>query len=163
MFAYIISGALEGSLLARRKLRLLAASHVTNFVLAVAALRAIAGQPGFALVQVWQIYFAVNLAKVIQFGTALEVGGRQARREEARRDKAEKDNGSWDGARGTAGGGDAFVWDDRTRPELGLVGREAEPRQPRVLHVSEEALYELISEAMPDSGDAQPRRRRMQP
>jgi len=78
MTAYIISGALEGSLLARRKLRFLAASHVTNFCFAVGALRFLAGQPGFALTHVWKIYFGVNMAKCVQFAVALAFSSKSA-------------------------------------------------------------------------------------
>jgi Na+-driven multidrug efflux pump len=175
MVAYIISGALEGSMLARRKLRMLAASHVTNLVFALAALRAIAGQPGFGLVQVWQIYFGVNLAKVVQFGAALHVGGRQARRDEARRDEARRQaagwQGAWDGAPLGGGGGD-LSWQEASASELRLDGRKLclngvgeapEPRSPRLVHVSEQSLYDLINEAMPDMDDAPPHQRRMQP
>jgi len=72
LFGYAISGALEGALLARRQLRLLAASHVLNTaILAFALRRLAAGMAGMSssggLRQIWGLVACLNVARIVEF------------------------------------------------------------------------------------------------
>ena len=79
MAAYIVSGALEGSLIARRCLRPLAASHVGNTAFALGALVCAVRRPGFSLAAVWRIVTAVNVMRCVEFSALLVVATRRAR------------------------------------------------------------------------------------
>ncbi|EOD40348.1 hypothetical protein EMIHUDRAFT_222788 [Emiliania huxleyi CCMP1516] len=78
MAAYIVSGALEGSLIARRCLRPLAASHVGNTAFALGALVCAVRRPGFSLAAVWRIVTAVNVMRCVEFSALLVVATRRA-------------------------------------------------------------------------------------
>jgi len=77
LVGYVITGALEGALLARRQLRLLAASHVFNTaVLAFGVRRVLAG--GGGLRQLWSAMAMLNFARIAEFAWALRRAERQS-------------------------------------------------------------------------------------
>lgn len=68
---YMIAGALEGALTARKQLKALAASHVVNTGLVVFSLKAVLSSASSSLRTVWALMAAVNLARIVQFSLLL--------------------------------------------------------------------------------------------
>jgi Na+-driven multidrug efflux pump len=70
LVSYVVSSAAEGMLIARRKLRFLAATHVANAAALFAALRTLV-RGGGSLPQLWALVGLMNAARVVEFLCAL--------------------------------------------------------------------------------------------
>lgn len=87
---YMVAGALEGALTARKQLKALAASHVVNTGLVVFSLKAVLSSASSNLRTVWALMAAVNLARIVQFGLLLSHTERVATRAEKAAEAAEQ-------------------------------------------------------------------------
>ena len=67
LLLYVLSSALEGMLIARRQLRVLAASHIANTAVLSLALRAVLRVNGAGLQHVWLLVAALNALRVGEF------------------------------------------------------------------------------------------------
>mmetsp|Transcript_37014 Transcript_37014/g.98011 ORF Transcript_37014/g.98011 Transcript_37014/m.98011 type:complete len:694 (+) Transcript_37014:47-2128(+) len=65
--AYVLSCTIEGVLVARKQLRFLAISHVSNTLGLVAALAWMRRRPAAGLAHVWVAIAVINLARIVEF------------------------------------------------------------------------------------------------
>ena len=72
LLTYVLSSAMEGMLIARKQLRLLAFSHVGNTIALSLALRAALQMGGCGLQHVWVLFGACNVLRMFEFFTLLE-------------------------------------------------------------------------------------------
>eukprot|EP00966_Prymnesium_polylepis_P258395 5968822-Prymnesium_polylepis.1 len=71
LFFFVIASAMEGMLIARKQLRVLAAAHTVNTLALVVALRAIARRAGSGLHHIWGVLALNMLLRLGEFAFAL--------------------------------------------------------------------------------------------